>query len=90
MIAETGSKSDFKASVLEHCSIWPEPGEVYAFKRPRFTIAADSKYWAVIGVTRAYVTTALMDSGGTTQERISVDNWFEMIADSELKFVRYC
>jgi len=88
MIPEAGARKEFKQAVLRHCSIWPEPGEVYAFKRPRFTIAADSKYWAVIGVTRAYVTTALMGSGGTTQERISVDNWFELIAESELKFVR--
>jgi len=89
MIPESGTVEEFKRAVLRTCSIWPEPGELYAFKHPRFTIAADSKYWEVIGITRAYVTTSLLGSGGTTQERISVDHWFELIADSELKFVRY-
>lgn len=88
MIPESGSTKAFKRALLRTCSIWPEIGEVYEFAQPRFTIAADSKLWVVIYVSRAVIETYLLGTGGVTRERIGVDRWFEMIAKSELKFVR--
>jgi hypothetical protein len=89
MIPEAGAREEFKQAVLRHCSVWPDIGEIYAFSRPRFSVVGDSKSWTVINISRHHIELAMVGSGGCTRDKISVDSWFELIEESEIKFVRY-